>query len=73
MKGIVVVGIVLMLIGVVGFAAGRIGITTKEKVVDIGPIEITADKERSIPIPDIAAALALIAGIGLVVAGTRKA
>jgi hypothetical protein len=73
MKGLAIVGIVLIILGGVGLAVGRISYTTKEKVLDLGPIEATADKKHEIAIPDIAAAIALAAGLILVFAGARKA
>jgi hypothetical protein len=73
MKGIAGIGIALIILGVVGFAVGHIDFTTKEKVVDIGPLEITADKKHDIAIPDIAAGIALAAGLPLVFVGARKA
>jgi len=73
MKGLSAVGIVLIIIGVVGFAVGRFSYTTEEKVLDIGPIEASVDKKHNIAIPDVAAGLALVAGVVLVVMGTRKA
>lgn len=59
-------GMVLIVLGIIGLAYGGLTYTTKEKVVDIGPIEATRDKTRSIPIPPIAGAVALIGGIALV-------
>jgi len=50
----------------------RITYTTKEKIVDIGPIEATADKEKTIPLPPLLGGLALIAGVGLIAVGYRK-
>jgi len=73
MKGLAVAGIVLMLIGVVGFAYGRLSYTTNEKVLDLGPLQVTAAEKHTLPIPDIAAGIALVAGLVLVVMGTRKA
>jgi hypothetical protein len=73
MKGIAIAGIALILFGVVGFAVGHIGVTTKEKVIDLGPLEVTKDEKHGFAIPDVAAGLALAAGLVLVVAGTRKA
>jgi hypothetical protein len=46
--------------------------TTREKVVDIGPIHATRDKTNTVPLPPIAGALALVGGIVLVAAGGRK-
>ena len=73
MKSTALIGVILIALGVVGFAVGHIDFTTREKVIDLGPIEVTADKKRSVAIPDIAAAIALIAGIGLLVAGQKRA
>jgi hypothetical protein len=49
------------------------GFSTSEKVIDIGPIHATHDKTRSLPVAPIAGALALIAGIVLVVSGRKSA
>lgn len=73
MKGIAIAGIALIIVGVIGFSVGHIGVTTKEKVVDLGPLEVTKSEKHSPPIPDIAAGLALAAGLVLVVVGSRKA
>ncbi len=73
MKGIVLAGVVLIVLGAAGFAVGRISYTTKEKAIDLGPIEVTAEKKHELAIPEIAAIIAFVAGVGLVIAGTRKA
>jgi len=73
MKGISLVGIALILLGLIGFGIGNFSFTTKEKVIDLGPIEATADKKHNVAIPDILAALAVAAGVVLVVVGTKRA
>lgn len=73
MKGTAIAGIVLIVLGIGGFALGGFSFTTKEKVLDLGPIEATADKKHDIAIPQIASVIAFAAGIALVIAGTRKA
>ena len=72
MKPALIVGIVLIAIGIIGLSAGYFSYTTKETVLDIGPIHATADKEHRIGIPEAAAIAALIAGVVLCVAGTRR-
>jgi hypothetical protein len=72
MKSVTIIGIVLILLGILGFVVPRITFTQTETVVDVGPLEVQAERERSIPIPDIAAGAAVVAGIALVVAGTRR-
>lgn len=73
MKSTALIGVILIVLGVIGFAAGHIDYTTREKVIDLGPVEVNADKKHRIAIPDVAAAIALIAGIGLVLAGQKRA
>jgi len=67
-----IVGIVLIVIGLISLALGGISYTTKEKVVDIGPIEATAERHRSIPMPPLLGGLALTGGVVVLIAGSRK-
>lgn len=67
-----VVGIILIVLGILGFIFRAVTYTTEEKIIDIGPIEASAEKEKTIPIPEIASGAALVAGIVLVVIGARK-
>jgi hypothetical protein len=73
MKSTMLIGLVLIALGIAGLVAGRVSFTTKEKVLDLGPIEATAEKTRTIGIPDVAGIAALAAGVVLVVVGTRRA
>jgi hypothetical protein len=59
-------GMVLIIVGVVALAYGGFSWTQKEKVVDVGPIELTADKTRSVALPPLAGGLMLVAGLVLV-------
>ncbi len=61
-------GIILIVLGLAGLAWGGFTYTTREKVVDIGPIHATRDKTHNVPVAPIAGVLALIGGIVLVVA-----
>ncbi len=72
MKPGTILGIILIVIGVVGFALGGFSFTKKEKVLDVGPIEATADDKKTVPIPPILAGIALVSGVVLVVAAARK-
>ncbi len=67
-----ILGVILIVLGLVGLAWGGFTYTTREKVVDIGPIHATREKEHSVPLPPIAGAVALIGGVLLLIAG-RKA
>ena len=72
MKPATVIGILLIVVGVVGFALGGFSFKHKEKVLDVGPIEATAEDKDTVPIPPILAGLALVGGVVLVVAGARR-
>jgi uncharacterized membrane protein len=65
-------GIILIAIGIVAFAYQGINYTTREKVVDIGPIHMSADKTRTLPLGPIVGVVALAGGIALLVMGSRK-
>ena len=72
MKTYTLIGIVLIVIGIIALAYQGITYTTREKVVDIGPIQMTADKTKTIPLPPIVGGIALVGGIILLVAGGKK-
>ena len=67
-----IIGIVLIVIGLISLALGGISYTTKEKVVDIGPIEATAERHKTIPLPPLLGGLALAGGVVLLIAGSKK-
>lgn len=71
MKPATFVGIILIVLGIVGFAVGGISFTHEKKDVDMGPVQISHQKKNTLPIPPILSALALVGGIGLVVVGSR--
>ena len=72
MKVLTLVGIALIVLGIVAFTYQGITYTTREKVIDVGPLRATVEKEKSIPLPPIVGALALVGGVVLVIVGARK-
>jgi hypothetical protein len=72
MKPALIIGIILIALSIVSFGYQGITYTSREKVVDIGPLQATAEKEKTIPLPPIFGAIALIGGIVLVIVGSRK-
>jgi len=66
------IGILLIVLGVAGLAYGGLSWTTREKVVDAGPIQISKDKTRSLPLTPLAGGICLVAGVLVLVAGGRK-
>ena len=73
MKPISVVGLVLIIAGIVGLALGHFSFTTEKKIIDVGPITATTEEHHSIPIPDIAGVVAVVAGAVLLIVGQRRA
>ncbi len=66
-----VLGIILIAVGLIGIVWGGIQYTTRQNVADIGPIHISDEKKHSIPLPPVAGAVALVAGVVLMVAGKQ--
>ncbi len=72
MKPIAVLGVLLIAIGIAGLVIANISFTEKKVIVDAGPLKVTADQQRNIPIPTIAGVIAIVVGAGLLFYG-RKA
>ncbi len=72
MRGTVLLGVILLIAGLVGLASPMISYTKTEKVVDIGPVEVTAERQKRLPVPPIVGGLAAVAGLVIIVAGSRK-
>lgn len=72
MKAATIIGILLIVFGVVGFAVGGITFTHEKKDVDVGPIQISHEQHNTMPISPILSTISLIAGVGLVVVGSRS-
>ena len=72
MKPAGIIGIVLIAIGILALAYGGFSYTTREKVIDAGPLQVSANKEKTVPLPPILGGLCLVGGIVLVLAGNKK-
>jgi hypothetical protein len=72
MKLAVIIGIILIVIGIIGFAYGGLGWTTEKKDAQLGPLEITHKQRHGIDFPPIASGICLAGGIVLVIVGSRK-
>lgn len=65
------IGVMLVVFGIVALVLGGIRYTTREKVLDIGPVEATAERKHSIPLSPIVGLASIGAGIVLIIAGAR--
>jgi uncharacterized membrane protein HdeD (DUF308 family) len=72
MKPVAVLGVLLIVFGLAALAYQGFTYTRREKVIDLGPIQATAERERTVPLPPVVGIVAVAAGVALVMAGVRK-
>jgi uncharacterized membrane protein len=72
MKPAGIVGIILIIVGVISLAYGGFTYTKREKVLHLGPIQATAEKQKTIPFPPVLGGICLVGEIVLVIVGSRK-
>jgi hypothetical protein len=72
MKPATIVGFVLILLGLIGYATGGISFTHQKKDVDLGPLQISHKTQDTLPLSPIFSTASLIVGLGLVVLGVRS-
>lgn len=72
MKTLSLLGIVLIVLGLGALVYQGFTYTTRETVIDIGPIKATAERERTFPLPPILGIVAVAGGVALMIAGSRK-
>jgi hypothetical protein len=72
MKPATIFGAVLIVIAIVGFAMGGFSFKHEKKDIDAGPIQISHQQTKTVPISPIASTIALLGGVGLVVVGLRS-
>jgi hypothetical protein len=72
MKPATIIGIILILVGIIGFAVGGFSFSHEHQDAKVGPLDISHTQTSTVPIPPILSAIALVGGIGLVIAGSRS-
>lgn len=71
MKPITIVGLVLIVIAIIGFAVGGVSFTHQKQDAKLGPIDISHQQTDTVPIPPILSGLALVGGFALVIVGVK--
>ena len=71
MKAATIIGILLIMLGITGFAMGGFSFTREKKDVDMGPLQIQHQQKKTILIPPALSVISLLGGIALVVVGTQ--
>lgn len=72
MKTATIVGILLIVLGIVGFTVGGVSFTHEKKDVDVGPVQLSHKQTKTVPISPILSTISLIAGVTLIVVGVRS-
>ncbi len=72
MNFMTIIGVILIALGVVGLIYGGITYTSSKNVVDVGSVHLQVDQERQIPLSPIAGAVAVAAGVILIIFGRRR-
>jgi membrane-bound ClpP family serine protease len=67
-----VAGVVLLVLGLAALAYQGISYTSRETVIDLGPIHATAERQRTLPLPPIFGIAAVAAGVVLLMTGVRR-
>jgi hypothetical protein len=72
MNSTTLIGLVLIVIGIIALAYQGITYTTREKILDVGPLEATAERQKTIPLPPIVGGAALAGGLLMIFVGTKR-
>jgi hypothetical protein len=72
MKASMIVGIILIILGVIALGYEGVSYTTREKVVDVGPLQASVEKKKTIPLSPALGGAALLGGIVLVIVAARR-
>jgi hypothetical protein len=72
MRSTAIIGLVLIVLGVAALAYQGINYTTRETIVDVGPLHATAERHRTLPLPPVLGGAVVVGGIVLLISGLRK-
>ncbi len=72
MTPLAIVGVLLIVLGVAALVYQRVTYTSRETVIDVGPVHATADRQRTLPLPPLVGIAAVAGGVALLVASMRK-
>jgi len=72
MKPLAIAGVVLIVLGLAALVYQGVTYTSRETVIDIGPVHATAERQKTLPIPPVLGILAVAGGVALLVAGARQ-
>jgi hypothetical protein len=71
MKPMTIIGLVLIVVAIIGFAVGGVSFTHQKQDAKLGPIDISHKQTDTVPIPPVLSGIALVAGFALVIVGVK--
>ena len=71
LKPISLAGLALVVLGLIALAYQGFTYTSRETVLDIGPVHATADRQKTFPLPPVVGITAVVAGVALLIVGSR--
>ncbi len=71
MRNLLLIGVVTVVLGIVGLIVQNVSFTETKHVLNVGPLQVTAEEQHNVPIPTIAGLAAVIAGLGMIFASRR--
>ena len=69
---LIAIGVVLILLGAAALVWQKVSYTQRETVVEVGPVNITAETKKTIPLPPILGGVAMAGGVVLIIVGAKK-
>jgi hypothetical protein len=72
MKAYLIVGLLLIALGLVGLVTGGITYTKEKDTADLGPVGITVEHKKKVPLSPAVSVIAVVAGVGLLLVGSRR-
>ncbi|MBV9009780.1 MAG: DUF3185 domain-containing protein [Verrucomicrobia bacterium] len=72
MRPLGIVGIILIIVGIIGFAFGGLNWSTKKKDAQLGPVEISHNENHGFAVPPLLSGILVVGGIVMVIAGARS-
>jgi hypothetical protein len=72
MRPLIALGLVLIVAGIAGLVIVNVSFTEHRTVLDAGPIKITEEQQKTVPIPTIAGIAAVVGGLCLIFVGRKR-
>lgn len=72
MKPMTIVGVLLLVVGLAALAYQGFTYTSRDTVLDIGPLHATAERQHSVPLPPLVGIVAVAGGVALLIMGSRS-